>query len=100
MKYDDKIKTLKKHKIGLWDVINSCDRMGSSDTKIKNKKMNDFKKINLFAPNLKRVCFNGKTSGRYFDDINVKKKIILPSSSPANTLKFEDKLKHWRKALR
>ena len=32
----DKIAMLKKHKIALWDVIESCDIVGSSDSSISN----------------------------------------------------------------
>ena len=74
-----------------------CKSSGS-DNNIKNARLNQFKKINELAPNLKLVCFNGKTSGRFVNKIIAPNKIILPSSSPANTMHFNKKLAEWSKA--
>ena len=98
MSYSEKISTLRKHRIGLWDVINSCERKGSSDNNIKNACPNQFKKINKLAPNLRLICFNGKTSGRFVNEIIAPEKVVLPSSSPANTMHFNKKLKEWSRA--
>lgn len=100
MPYPDKIKTLKNHNIGLWDVISSCKREGSSDNNIRDARLNQLRKINTLAPCLRLVCFNGKTSGKFINDIDAPEKVVLPSSSPANTMRFEDKLLQWKKAIR
>ncbi len=47
----------------------------------------------------KRVCFNGKTAGRFADVIGQVgyETLVLPWSSPANAmLSFEQKLVRWR----
>ena len=40
-----KKKFLKQNKIALWDVLDSCEINGSSDSSIKNPKVNDIKKL-------------------------------------------------------
>jgi hypoxanthine-DNA glycosylase len=55
------------------------------------------------APLLKKVCFNGKTAGRFADVIGQAgyETLVLPSSSPANAmLSFEQKLEQWRHIAR
>jgi len=93
---------LKKLKIGLWDVIESCARDGSTDRKIKNAAYND-----LRALVGKQIWFNGKTAYNYFltaqrkqnIDLNVSEKQVLPSSSPSLHMDFATKKKKWRKVL-
>ena len=38
----EKVQFLKSNKIGLWDVLENCERKGSLDIHIKNHKENDF----------------------------------------------------------
>src|SRR4051812_9696189 len=35
--YAQRIEFLRRHKLGLWDVLHSGERIGSSDSKIKNE---------------------------------------------------------------
>lgn len=103
--YQDKLATLKNSKIGLWDVLATCDRKRSSDSNIKNKKPNDFKKLFKEVPNIKTLIFNGQNS--YDDyvkliihDKPVKKHIRLSSTSTANTHKtLAQKTQEWKTAL-
>jgi len=63
---------------------------------------NDFGRIRKNAPQLRRVCFNGKTAGRFAPDMQAAgyEAFILPSTSPANARQgFEAKLALWRDAL-
>lgn len=102
MDYDSRLKTLLQHNIGIWDVIESCERIGSSDNEIIKEKLNDFSKLNKFK-SLKVLCFNGKNQEKYLKkhkiDLSEKfKTITLPSSSPANAqTTFDEKLKTWKK---
>lgn len=57
--YDERIKLLKKHHIGLWDTIQSCEREGSSDASIRNVIPNDFKNLLLTYSNIRIILFNG-----------------------------------------
>ena len=92
---------LLSHRIGLWDVIGRCKRLGSSDSNIRNAQQNRFKRITGIARHLRRVCFNGKTAGKlepWFAEQGYET-IVLPSSSPANTIELAVKLEAWRGAL-
>lgn len=80
-------------------MLAACHREGSLDSAIHNAEPNDFDSLREHAPLLKRVCFNGKTAGRFADVIGRAgyETLVLPSSSPANaTLSFEKKLVQWR----
>jgi len=99
--YGDRVKVLKENFTGLWDVLKSCSRSGSSDNKITNAVTNDFYTLAAKYPNLSYLVFNGKGPYQYFRKHNrnspVSIKItVLPSSSSANTWKsFSMKLKEW-----
>lgn len=97
--YDLRVATLLAHGIGLWDVLAACEREGSLDVAIRNATPNDFASFWRYAPQLRRLCFNGKTSGRFEPVIRAAgfETLILPSSSPANAiLSFDQKLRIWR----
>ena len=98
MDYAKRLPVLLKNGIGLWDVLHQCERAGALDSNIRNAVNNDFRKVTRVAKALRRVCFNGKTAGRFapvFAEAGYET-LVLPSSSPAYTLKFEAKLKEWR----
>lgn len=89
------------HRIGIWDVYATCEREGALDSAIRATLPNDFPALERLTPRLRRVCFNGKTSGRflaYFVERGYETR-VLPSTSPAYTLAFEKKLVAWRDAL-
>jgi hypoxanthine-DNA glycosylase len=97
--YDDRLKTLVKHGIGLWDVLAACEREGSLDSAIRNASPNDFDAFRTRFPRLRKVCFNGKTSGKFAPVIGEAgyATLVLPSSSAANAiLSFDQKLRIWR----
>jgi double-stranded uracil-DNA glycosylase len=97
--YPERLKALLTKNIGLWDVIAACERSGSLDSAIRNAQHNDFAPLKKRCPNLRRVCFNGKTSGKLeaaFAEAGFET-LVLPSSSPANaSWSFEQKLTVWR----
>jgi hypoxanthine-DNA glycosylase len=98
MDYAQRLPVLLKHRIGLWDVLHQCERAGALDSNIRNAVNNDFRQVTCVARDLQRVCFNGKTAGRFapvFAEAGFET-LVLPSSSPAYTLGFEAKLKVWR----
>jgi hypoxanthine-DNA glycosylase len=101
MEYPQRLPILLAHGIGLWDVLQKCERAGALDSAIRNAVSNDFRKVTRVARGLKRVCFNGKTAGRFepvFAEMGYQT-LVLPSSSPAYTVGFEKKLKVWRDVL-
>ncbi len=101
IEYAQRLPVLLNHGIGLWDVLHACERPGALDSHIRNAVHNDFRKVTRVANGLRRVCFNGKMAGR-FESVFAGagyQTLVLPSSSPAYTLRFEAKLKAWRGVL-
>jgi len=100
--YEARLARLMSHGIGLWDVLAACEREGSLDSAIRNASPNDFAAFHTHFPKLRRVCFNGKTSGKFAPVIGAAgfATLVLPSSSPANAiLSFDQKLRLWRDIL-
>ena len=99
--YLEKIKILKKNKIAVWDVIDSCERVGSLDTTIKNEESNDILQLLKKYQNLKTIFCNGGKSYQNLQKIVGKNFEIpiylLPSTSPLHTISFEKKLDAWSK---
>lgn len=97
--YAVRLRTLLAHRIGLWDVIGSCVRKGSLDSNIRHSRHNDFERVTGVARNLRRIFFNGQTAGRFAWQFagSGYEVAVLPSSSPAYTLSFDEKLKQWQK---
>ncbi len=84
---EEKKHLLLENGIALWDVIASCEIIGSADSTIKNVKVNDISKI-LKETNINKIFVNGKTAEKYFkrytkNQINIDAS-YLPSTSPAN----------------
>ena len=102
MPYPQRLKALLANNIGLWDVIAACERSGSLDSAIRNARHNDFAPLKSRCPNLKRVCFNGKTSGKLegaFAEAGFET-LVLPSSSPANaSWSFARKVEVWSEII-
>ena len=96
---DEKTKLVKECKLALWDVIESCEIIGSDDSSIKNVKANNIEKI-LKQSKVEKIFVNGKTAYKYYEKliepkINVKA-VCLPSTSPANaTYNLEKLIEKW-----
>jgi hypoxanthine-DNA glycosylase len=102
LNYQDRLQQILAHGIGLWDVFEACVRQGSLDSAIKRGKMNDFKSLQVAYPNLKKLCFNGKTAGKLERELNQMgfQTHQLPSSSPAYAqMRFEAKLPLWQQII-
>lgn len=92
----EKKKFLKKHGIALWDVIESCDIKGSSDSSIQHVIPNDILSL-LKKTNIQAIFTTGRKAKQLYDKYcypNTKlEAIYLPSTSPANCPKnIEQKL--------
>lgn len=97
---DEKKKFLLKNHIALWDVIQSCEIEGSSDSTIKNVQPNDLKVI-FDNADIAGIFVNGKTSEKYYKKYIEPKlgvrAVCLPSTSPANAAWSIEKLTEaWR----
>lgn len=97
--FEEKVQFLLSNKIGLWDVLRNCKRKGSLDIHIKNQNENDFETLFNEFPNITKIIFNGKESHKYFlkkfGQIEGITYFVMPSTSPANTMSFDNKLKIW-----
>ena len=99
---EEKRALLLKHHIAVWDVIESCEIAGSSDSSIKNVKVNPIERILMSAP-IEHIYCNGAKSfelyKKYCEKNLGKKAIKLPSTSPANAASSLPKLiEKWREA--
>ena len=99
---------MRAHRIALWDVIASCEILGSSDASIKDVTPSDISLILEKAP-IEKLVLNGRKAaqlfyrnqGRALPLRNCKAQVIevyeLPSTSPANAAFSLDALiAHWR----
>lgn len=97
--YGEKLQVLKRNKIALWDVIDTCERKGSLDSEIRNEETNDIRQLLKNYPNIKAIFCNGQKSFKNLKKIMGKECAIpifvLPSTSPLHTISFEKKLRDW-----
>ncbi len=98
--YEEKSSLLINNKIAIWDVLHSCEGIGSADSDIKNEKPNDFKKFFKEYPLIKHIFFTSKKAEEFykkhvgFDDD--KEFTTLPSPSSANArMTLMDKIEKW-----
>jgi len=84
---EEKKQFLHRHHIALWDVIASCDIVGSSDSSIRNVQGNDMNVILRAAP-IRRIFANGEKAYSLFLKYCAREGqppvSRLPSTSPAN----------------
>lgn len=97
--YARRLPRVLEHRLGIWDVLQGCDREGSGDASIRNRKANPFARLRRLAPGLVAVAFNGQAAGRYVNEFAAAgfRTAVLPSSSPAHAGRsYEQKLAIWR----
>jgi G:T/U-mismatch repair DNA glycosylase len=78
-----------------------CARAGSADAAIRRAELAEIALARRRAPELDLVCFNGQTAARAAPlwreaGYGV---CVLPSSSPAYTRPFNEKLAAWRETI-
>lgn len=100
---EEKKAMLLAHRIALWDVIQSCDIKGSSDSSIKNVQPTDIGMI-LEKTDITRIYANGNKAGqlykRYQFPVTGIEAMVLPSTSPANAAWSLERLcKAWHVIL-
>lgn len=96
---EEKRAFLSENEIALWDVIEQCDIIGSSDSSIKNVIPTDLNIILNAAP-VEQIYCNGGTSWKLFNKYQAKSTgrsaVRLPSTSPANAAwSLERLIKEW-----
>lgn len=99
---EDRTKMMVEKHIALWDVIESCDIIGSSDASIKNVQVTDLNRILSRAP-IRKIFVNGKTAFRLYQKYTLPmvgdraEAVCLPSTSPANAAwSLERLLDQWK----
>lgn len=102
--YPDRVAALSTHRIAVWDVLRSCRRTGSLDSAVERDSMvpNNFDAFLAEHPTLERLVFNGAAAESNFRRLvgtAPLPSVRAPSTSPAQTMRFEDKLEAWRAAL-
>ena len=101
---EEKREMLLSHGIALWDVIASCEIVGSSDSSIKNVVPNDISAI-LKNSKISKIFVNGKTAERYYSKYILPLvgicAVALPSTSPANAAcSLEKLIEKWKIILK
>lgn len=106
--YNQRITFLRQKGIALWDVVSECERVGSSDSAIRNAKPNDFKEFLLQHQRIQCIAMNGSTAADLFASLITYKLpskidvIPLPSTSgtPGRYVKsFTEKVRSWSALL-
>ena len=99
--YEERKALLLRHHIALWDVIAGCERQGSLDSNITNEVPNAIPQLLEQYPSIRVLLFNG---GKAYDSFRKAFPELLenvewyrmPSTSPAHTMKREEKRKKWQ----
>jgi len=107
--YESRLDALRSARIALWDVLRSCHREGSLDTRIltDTQVANDFATFFRGHRGITRVLFNGAKAEQCYRRHVLRHGIgagleyqRLPSTSPANaSWPFARKLAAWREAV-
>ena len=96
---EEKKKVLLEHGIAIWDVIASCEIIGSSDSSIRNVVPADLERI-LENCEIRNIYANGGTAKKLYEKYSRAKTgreiIGLPSTSPANAAYSVERLmEYW-----
>ncbi|WP_254926497.1 DNA-deoxyinosine glycosylase [Janthinobacterium sp. PC23-8] len=99
--YEQRLATLLAHGVGLWDVVAQAHRSGSLDSNIRARDDNDLVALIAGLPRLETIAFNGGTAARLGLKVlgahaSGYRIVSLPSSSPAYTLAYTEKLQAWQ----
>jgi TDG/mug DNA glycosylase family protein len=107
--YEGRIAFALENGIALWDVIASCERVGSLDSNIKMAIPNDIPGLLAVYPNIEILACNGTKSYselmKHFGtdpEIRLRKVLRMPSTSPIPTRDYrglDDRLQVWRTLL-
>ena len=100
---EEKIVFLLEHRIALWDTIEECDIIGSSDSSIKNVVPVEINRI-LSCADIRQIYCNGAASYKlfmkYLEPLCGRTPVRLPSTSPANAAcSFDNLYKEWKQIL-
>ena len=100
---EEKKVLLLSHSIALYDVISSCEIVGSSDSSIKNAIPNDIRSL-VNGTQIEKIITHGKLAHKLYEkhiaSTVALPEICLPSTSPANAaFSLERLISEWRAEL-
>lgn len=103
--YDERLAALRAAHVGLWDVVASATRRGSTDAAIRDVEGHDIATLAAGLPALRAMAFNGGTALRHGmrqlgPDAARYAIVALPSSSPLHTIGLAAKLPAWQALAR
>jgi hypoxanthine-DNA glycosylase len=98
--YPARLAALLAAHIGLWDVVATAHRQGSTDAALAQISPNDIAALAATLPHLRAIAFNGGTALRHGlrqlgSAAHHPAIVALPSSSPLHTIGFDAKLPAW-----
>ena len=111
LSYPELCTSVIKHKIAVWDVLQSCQRQGSLDSNIEASSIiaNNFTRFLQQHQMIRLIVFNGAKSEQIFNQYvlatltDTQLAIVrkrLPSTSPAHAaMSFEQKYECWQTIL-
>ncbi|KAA0875790.1 DNA-deoxyinosine glycosylase [Nitrincola tapanii] len=107
--YAERLQQLRAQGVGLWDVLQSCERPGSLDSAIRQstRLYNDLAGLLVSYPNIQAVFCNGTRAYQEYQrycklvpQCRIEQAIRLPSTSPAHaSLSFAAKKQAWQPLL-
>jgi hypoxanthine-DNA glycosylase len=107
--YECRVDALNASGVALWDVLQSCVRPGSLDSRIESSSLvtNNFEAFFESHPDISLVGFNGAKAEKLYSQRVLRasehrgiRRVLLPSTSPAHAaMTFDRKLLAWRQAL-
>lgn len=100
---EERKKFLKRNRIALWDVLESCEIKGASDVSIRNARPNDMNRI-LQAADIRAIFVAGTKAAKLYKKLCLPtcgvEAIQLPSTSPANCGCSDEKLREAYSQIR
>jgi len=99
--YEKRLTFALANRVAIWDMAETCAREGSLDGAIRDPKPNDLPSLLARYPGIRALCFNGRKARALYDRwmpgaAEDRTLIDLPSTSPAYTRPFDEKLARWR----
>ena len=106
----ERVALILKHRVALWDVLETCVREGSLDARIEpgSERPNDILAFLRQHSGVGAVALNGGKAARLFRSLVLPKLgslgrplvvLPMPSTSPAHTIPFATKLDAWMAAF-
>ena len=96
--YPERLAALLEAHVGLWDVVATAHRPGSTDAALSGIAPNDIAALAATLPDLRAIAFNGGTALKHgLKQLGATRyaTVALPSSSPLHTVGFDRKLPDW-----